>query len=170
MSKQRVRILTVASLGLLAVILGSPALWAGPPAQVILESDSWPSGPPPAPWVGPAIIWIDGIKYEGTAEFVSEGESNKTGWHGTELQRYDFGDLGTLELSGTAKTTYAYISPEHRWHQYTSHMNITGGTGAFAEAQGVFQFVGYTDWDPNFLRPPHAFIATDAKIVGIQMD
>jgi len=161
------RILVVTSLTLLAVVLCVPSLWADPPVrEVILESDSGPA--PSGFWEGPAIIWIDGIKYSGEIFYTAEGTMNQNGWHGTEVKVYDFGALGTLELSGRAKTIFAYVSPEHRWHRYSSNVRITGGTGAFAEAQGVFQFVGYTDWDLTGTRPPHAFEGTHSKIVGIQ--
>ena len=171
MSKQRVRIAGV-SLGVLTVALWASVLWAEPPVrEVILESFSepnWATGN----WEGPATIWIDGIKYEGDIVYSGDGEAKKNGWHGTEIKVYNFGDLGTLELSGTAKTSFAYVSPEHRWHRYTSHVQITDGTGAFAEAHGVFQFVGYTDWLLYPAGPPdaYAFEGAQANIVGIQMD
>ena len=174
MSKQRIRILTVVSLGVLAAILCTPVLWAEPPAQeVTLESDStwdWVDG---NPWMGPAIIWIDGVRYEGTIAYSGDGKQNWNGWHGTETHIYNFPDLGELELSGIAKTTFAYVTEEHRWHRYTSHAKITGGTGAFAEAHGVFQFVGYTDWFlPPYYLPPlnFAFVGGKGMIVGIQVD
>ena len=171
MSKQRVRI-AGASLGVLIVALCASVLWAEPPVtEVILESYSepnWATGF----WEGPATIWIDGIKYEGEIVFSGEGETKKNNYHGTEVKVYDFGDLGTFEVSGTNKTTFAYVSPEHRWHRYTSHVQITDGTGVFAEAHGVFLFVGYTDWLLNPAGPPdaYAFEGTQANIVGIQMD
>jgi hypothetical protein len=172
MRKRRMRNLTVAGLGILAVILYAPVLWAEPPvSEVILESYSepnWATGL----WEGPATIWIDGIKYEGEIIFSGDGHQNINSYHGTEVKVYDFGGLGMLEVSGTNKTTFAYVSPEHRWHRYTSHVQITNGTGAFANAHGVFQFVGYTDWLLNPAGPPdaYAFEGTQAKIVGIEVD
>ena len=167
MSKQTINILAGASLGLLAVVLCAPALWAEPPvSEVILESDSWPA--PSGFWEGPAIIWVDGVKYSGQIYYSAEGKMNQNSWHGTELKVYDFGVLGTLEVSGSARTVFAYVSPEHRWHRYSSNVRITGGTGAFAMATGTFKFVGYTDWDLTGAQPPHAFEGTHSKIVGIQ--
>jgi len=167
MNKQTITILASVSLALLAVVMHAPALWAAPPlSQVILESDSWPA--PSGFWEGPAIIWIDGIKYSGTVYVAAEGEMTKNSWHGTEVKVYDFGALGILEVSGSARTVFAYISPEHRWHRYTSNVRITDGTGAFATARGTFKFVGYTDWDLTGAQPPHAFEGTRSKIVGIQ--
>ena len=174
MSKQRIWCLTVVSVGLLAVILCSPVVWAGSPAQeVILESDSMWDFDDEHPWTGPAVIWIDGVRYEGTITYTGEGKMNWNGWHGTETHIYDFPDLGELVLSGTAKTYFAFVTDEHRWHRYTSHAQITSGTGAFAGAHGVFKFVGYTDWLlPPYHLPPEAFAFTggDGMIVGIQVD
>jgi hypothetical protein len=171
MGKQRFGILAGASLGLLVVALCASASWAEPRAQeVILESSSSWDFDPTHPWTGPAIIWIDGDRYVGTISYAGEGRSNWNGWHGTEIHRYNFPGLGELELSGTAKTTFAYVTDEHRWHRYTSHVRITGGTGAFAEAHGVFQFVGYTDWLlPPYHLPPSNFAFSGGKgmIVGI---
>ena len=173
MTKQRIKILLSVSLGLLAVTLCTSVSWAEPPVcEVILESVSTPNWATGF-WEGPATIWIDGIKHQGSILYAAEGETKKNSWHGTEIKVYDFGALGRLDLEGTAKTFFAYVSPEHRWHRYSSHARITGGTGAFEEAHGVFHFVGYTDWvinpPPN---PPeaYAFEGTRAKIVGIQQD
>ena len=157
------------SLGLLALVLSASALWADPPFhEVILESYSepnWATGF----WEGDAVIWIDGVKSEGTILYWAEGESNKNGWHGTEIKVYDFGPLGWFELSGTAKTTFAYVSPEHRWHRYGSRVTITDGTGVFEEAHGVFHFVGYTNWILTSLPPDaYAFEGAQAIVVGIQ--
>ena len=172
MSKQWINILAGVSLGLLAVALCVPALWAKPPVQkVILESDSTWDWNDEHPWTGPAIIWIDGVRYEGEISYSGEGKMNWNGWHGTEIHVYDFPGLGTLELEGTAKTTFAFVTDEHRWHRYTSHAQITGGTGAFEEAHGVFQFVGYTDWLlPPYYGPPLNFAFSGGKgmIAGIQ--
>lgn len=169
MSKQRIKMLAGVSFGLLAVALWPSVAWAAPPVhEVILESDSWPMDP--EFWAGPAIIWIDGTKYAGSILYTGVGKMNENSWHGTEVKVYDFGALGILELEGTAKTSFAYVSPEHRWHRYTSHAKIVGGTGAFEQARGVFQFVGYTDWDLTGSRPPHAFEGTQASIVGIQVN
>jgi hypothetical protein len=171
MMKQGSGFLAKLTLGVLVVGLCASVSWAEPPVrQVILESYSspnWATGF----WEGPATIWIDGIKYEGDIVYIGEGKTKKNSWHGTEIKVYDFGALGRLDVEGTAKTSYAYFSPEHRWHRYSSHARITGGTGAFEKAQGVFQFVGYTDW---LINPPpnppdaYAFEGTRAKIVGIQ--
>jgi len=159
---------------LLTLTLSTSVSWAEQPFhEVTLESTSspnWSTGF----WEGPAIIYIDGIKYEGDVVYTGDGDSNKNIWQGTEFKVYSFGDLGTMELSGTAKTIFAYVAPgdEHRWHRYSSHSQITGGTGAFAAAQGVFQFVGYTDWHVYPAGPPdaYAFEGTQAKIIGIQMN
>ena len=164
---QRSKMLTGVSLALLALVLCASVSWADPPvSEVILESDSWPAAS--GFWEGPAIIWIDGVRYTGEIFYTAEGKMNKNGWRGTEVKVYDFGALGTLELSGSARTRFSYVSPDHRWHRYSSNARVTGGTGAFTEAQGVFQFVGYTDWDLSGVRPPHAFEGTNSKIVGIQ--
>ena len=106
MNKQTITILASVGLALLAVVMHAPALWAAPPlSQVILESDSWPA--PSGFWEGPAIIWIDGVKYSGMVYAASEGEMNKNSWHGTEVKVYDFGALGILEVSGSARTVFA---------------------------------------------------------------
>jgi hypothetical protein len=174
MSTQRMRMLIVVSLGLVTLMLCTPALWAGPPAQeVILESDSTWDFDDANPWTGPAIIWIDGVRYQGEIFYHGEGKMNFNGWHGTEYHDYFFPDLGWLYLSGTAKTSFAFVTPEHRWHRYSSHVKIVGGTGAFAEAHGVFQLVGYTNWLlPPYYLPPEAFAFTGGKgmIVGIEVD
>ena len=168
MSKQRIKFLTGVSLGLLAVVLCGSALWAEPPFhEVVLESYSSPTGP--VFWEGPAIIRIDGVKYLGTIVYSGEGVTNDNGWHGTEVKVYTFPGLGLLEVSGTAKTMFAYVSPEHRWHRYTSHVRITHGEGAFENAHGRFHFVGYTDWDLTWVEPPQAFEGTQARIHGIQL-
>ena len=169
MSKQAISILTRVGIGLLALVLSAPALWAEPPvSDVILESDSWPT--PAGFWEGPATIWIDGVKYSGQVIAAADGKSNhnQDSWHGTEVKVYDFGALGALEVSGTARTVFAYVSPEHRWHRYYSNVRITGGTGVFAAAKGTFKFVGYTDWDLTWVLLPHAFEGTQSKIHGIE--
>ena len=177
MSRQGMSVVSVVGFGLLAVVLCSPVLWAGSPAQeVILESDSWWDFVEEHVWTGPAIIWIDGDRYEGEIFYRGEGKMNWNGWHGTEHHDYYFPDLAGgswLYLSGTAKTSFAYVTPEHRWHRYSSHVKIIGGTGAFAEAHGVFQLVGYTDWLlPPYHLPPSAFAFTGGTgmIVGIQVE
>jgi hypothetical protein len=168
MSKPRFKILVGVTLGLLALVLCGSALRAEPPfSEVILESYSSPTGP--VYWEGPAIIWIDGDKYLGTIVYSGEGEINNNSWHGTEVKVYSFPGLGLLEVSGTAKTVFAYVSPEHRWHRYSSHVQITYGEGVFEKARGTFNFVGYTDWDLTFANPPLAFEGTRAKVRGIQL-
>jgi hypothetical protein len=174
MSKQRMSVLSLLGLGLLAAVLYSSVLWAESPAQpVILESNSTWDFVDEHPWTGPAIIWIDGVRYEGEIFYRGEGKMNWNGWHGTEYHDYYFPDLGWLYLSGTAKTSFAFVTEEHRWHRYSSHVKITGGTGAFAEAHGVFQLVGYTDWLlPPYYLPPEAFAFTggNGMIVGIEVE
>lgn len=174
MSRQGMSVVSVVGFGLLAVILCAPGLWAEPPVQeVMLESDSTWDFVDEHPWTGPAIIWIDGVRYEGTISYTGEGRMNWNGWHGTETHVYDFPELGELVLSGIARTHFAFVTDEHRWHRYSSHVKIVGGTGAFAEAHGVFQLVGYTDWLlPPYHLPPSAFAFTGGKgmIVGIQVD
>jgi hypothetical protein len=173
MNRQRIWRLTVASIGLLVVMLCSPVLWADLPAQeVLLEYDSTPDFVT-GEWTGPAIIWIDGVRYEGTVIAICVGSSNANGWHGRETLVFDFPDLGELVFSGVAQTTFAYVTPEHRWHSYASHTRITDGTGVFADAHGVFQFVGYTDWLlPPYYVPPQAlaFGGGEGMVIGIQMD
>ena len=168
MSKLRTGILSGVSLGFLALVLCGSAAWADPPFhEVVLESFSSPTGP--EFWEGPAIIWIDGVKYTGTAIYSSEGEMHANSWSGTEVGVYDFPGLGLFEISGSARTVFAYISPEHRWHRYTSHLRITYGEGAFENAHGRFHFVGYTDWDLTWVNPPKAFVGSQARIHGIQL-
>jgi hypothetical protein len=169
MNKQRIKILAAVSLGILALAFCLSASGGKSPiSEVILESESWQT--PEGTWVGPAIIWVDGVKYEGTILYNAEGKMNKNNWHGTETHWYDFGDLGTFGLSGTAKTSFDYVTPEHRWHYYTSHVSITDGTGAFEEAHGVFQIGGYTDWHmPPFPPDGYAWSGATAMIVGIQL-
>ena len=171
MNKHRTKILIAVSLGVLALAFClSASQGQAPVSEVILEALSSPG---PEGWEGPATIWVDGEKGEGTVLYLHEARTtNENGWHGVETQLFDFGDLGTLTVSGTAMTTFNYISPEHRWHHYTSHAKITEGTGAFAEAQGVFQFEGFTDWevDPETGMPTsgYGWGGAKAKIVGIQ--
>lgn len=169
MSKKRTKFLAGVSLGLLAVALGASVSWAKSPArEVILESYSSPT--PSGFWEGPAIMWIGEVKYDGWIFYAGEGRMNANGWHGTEIHVYDFGDLGTLEISGTAKTSFAYVSPDHRWHYYTSHLRVTGGTGAFSDAHGVFQFGGNTDWHVISPVLPFAFAGGQGVIVGIELN
>jgi hypothetical protein len=168
MNKQRIKILAAVGFGVLALAICLTALAGEPPVEVILESTSWPVD---GYWEGPATIWLDGDKYEGTVLYMHDARTtNDNSWHGVETQIFDFGDLGTLTVSGTAMTTFDYISPNHRWHHYTSHARITDGTGAFAEAQGVFQFGGYTDWHfPPFPPDGIGWGGARAMIVGIQL-
>lgn len=167
MNKQRIKILTAVGFGVLALAFCLSVLAGEPPvSEVILESDSWPT---PDGWAGPAIIWVDGVKYTGTALVVAEGKMNKNNWYGTETHWYDFDELGTFELSGTAKTSFDHVTPQHRWHYYTSHASITDGTGAFAEAHGVFQIGGYTDWHIPPPPAPHAWCGGKGMIVGIEL-
>ena len=159
------------SFGVLALTICLSALAGEPPVEVILESWSVPDPEPAETWSGEATIWLDGIKYEGTVLYMHERRTmNDNSWHGVETQIFDFGDLGTLTVSGTARTKFDYVSPEHRWHYYTSHTKISDGTGAFAEAQGVFQFQGYTDWHfPPFPPDGYGWGGATAMIVGIQL-
>ena len=174
MSNNRVSVLSALGSALLMAVMCVPLLWAGSPAQeVILESSSTWDFDDKHPWIGPAIIWIDGVRYEGDFIYTGEGKTNFNGWHGTEYHEYFFPDLGWLYLEGTAITHFAFVTPEHRWHRYSAHVQITGGTGAFAEAHGVFQFVGYTNWLlPPYHMPPEAsaFAGGTGRIVGIQVD
>jgi hypothetical protein len=170
MNKQGIKILIAVGFGILGLAICLSALAGEPPVEVILESTSWPVEGEDY-WAGPATIWLDGVKYEGTVLYMHERRTmNDNSWHGVETQQFDFGDLGTLEVSGTAMTTFDYVSPNHRWHHYTSHAKISDGTGAFAEAQGVFQFGGYTDWHfPPFPPAGIGWGGATAKIVGIQL-
>ncbi len=166
MNITKIQILAVGSLGILALAFCLSASTGEPPVEVILESESEPA---PGGWVGPATIWLEGVKYEGTVLYTHVARTmNDNSWHGVETQIFDFGDLGTLTVSGTAMTTFDYVSPEHRWHHYTSHAKITGGTGAFEEAQGVFQFGGYTDWQ-LVTGAGYGWGGAKAVIVGIQL-
>lgn len=172
MNKQKIKILISVSFGILTLAFCLSASGGkSPVSEVILESWSVPDPPPAETWSGEAIIWIDGEKYTGTILYMGEERTmNDNSWHGFETQQFDFGDLGTLEVSGTAMTTFDYVSPEHRWHYYTSHVKITNGTGAFAKAHGVFQFGGYTDWHfPPFPPDGYAWCGATAMIVGIQL-
>ena len=105
MNKQKIKILISVSFGILALAFCLSASGGkSPVSEVILESWSVPDPWPAETWSGEAIIWIDGVKYEGTFLYNAEGKMNKNNWHGTETHWYDFGDLGTFGLSGTAKT------------------------------------------------------------------
>ena len=174
MRNDRVRILSALCFALLVAAVFAPLLWAGSPAQkVTLESSSTWDFDDANPWIGTAIIWIDGVRYVGEFFYTGEGTTNFNGWHGTEYHEYFFPDLGWLYLEGTATTKFAFVTPEHRWHRYSAHVQITGGTGAFAEAHGVFQFVGYTNWLlPPYYIPPEAsaFAGGTGTIVGIELD
>jgi hypothetical protein len=174
MSDKRLNVSSVLGFGLLALVLCAPVLWAGSPAQeVILESSSTWDFVQEHVWTGPAIIWIEGVRYEGEIFYHGEGKTNWNGWHGTEYHDYYFPDLGWLYLSGTGQTFFAFVTPEHRWHRYSSHVKITGGTGVFTEAHGVFQLVGYTNWLlPPYHLPPEAFAFTGGTgmIGGIEMN
>lgn len=169
MSKRKMKVLAGVSLALLALAWAVPESRAESASRkVILESKSSPIDQ--VFWVGPALIWIDGVKYEGTLLYSGDGRMNKNSWHGTETHVYDFPALGTLELSGTAKTQFSYVAPDHRWHYYTSRLQITGGTGAFSEAHGVFRFGGNTEWHIPPPPAPYAFAGGKGTIVGIQLD
>ena len=174
MNKQRIKILAAVTFGVLALTVCFSVLAGEPPvSEVILESTSWPV-PGEDYWEGPATIWVDGEMWEGTVLYMHErATTNDNSWHGVETQIFDFGDLGTLEVSGIAMTTFDYVSPAHRWHHYTSHAKVTDGTGALAKATGVFQFGGYTDWeidpDTGFPISGYGWGGATAKIVGIEL-
>jgi len=174
MNKHRIKILTAVTFGVIALaICLSTFAGESPVSEVILESTSRTVEGQDY-WEGPATIWLDGVMYDGTVLYMHEGgmmDDNR--WYGAETQNFDFGDLGTLTVSGIAITTFDYISPNHRWHHYTSHAEITNGTGAFAEANGVLLFRGYTDWetDPEtgFPISGYGWSGAMAKIVGIEL-
>jgi hypothetical protein len=174
MNKKRIKILIAVTFGILALTVCLSASDGEPPvSEVILESISRPVEGQDY-WEGPATIWVDGVMYEGTVLYMHEGGTmDDNRWYGDETQDFDFGDLGTLTVSGIAITTFDYVSPNHRWHNYTSHSRITNGTGAFAEANGVVLFRGYTDWeiDPESGLPisGSGWGGAMAKIVGIQL-
>jgi len=174
MNKQSIKILTAVTFGIVALAICLSA-FAGEPAvsEVILESISRPVEGQDY-WEGPATIWLDGVRHDGTVLYMHEGGTmDDNRWYGVETQTFDFGDLGTLTVSGTAVTTFDYVSPNHRWHHYTSHAKITSGTGAFAQANGMLLFAGYTDWetDPETGVPVSGsgWGGAMAKIVGIQL-
>ena len=107
------RILVVTSLTLLAVVLCVPSLWADPPVrEVILESDSGPA--PSGFWEGPAIIWIDGIKYSGEIFYTAEGTMNQNGWHGTEVKGQDH---IRVRLARTPLAPLLLKRENHRWNR-----------------------------------------------------
>jgi len=174
MNKQRIKILTVVTFGVVALAICLSAFADEAPVnEVILESISRPVEGQDY-WEGPATIWLDGVRYDGTVLYTHEGGTmDDNRWYGVETQNFDFGDLGTLTVSGTAVTTFDYVSPNHRWHHYTSHTKITSGTGAFAQADGMLLFAGYTDWevDPEtgFPVSGSGWGGAMAKIVGIQV-
>lgn len=174
MNKQRIKILTAVTFGVIALaICLSTFAGESPVSEVVLESISRTVEGQDY-WEGPATIWLDGVMYDGTVLYMHEGGTmDNNRWYGAETQNFDFGDLGTLTVSGIAITTFDYISPNHRWHHYTSHARITNGTGAFAEANGVLLFRGYTDWetDPEtgFPISGYGWGGAMAKIVGIQL-
>jgi len=119
------------------------------------------------PFIGGDTVW-EGEAHEGTGLCQAIGKMNKNGWHGFEAHRYDFGELGSFELWVRAKTVFEVVEPTHRWHKYTAIGRITGGTGAFAEADGVFHFEGYTEfWFP----PPRgeASMTAHGMIYGIEV-
>jgi hypothetical protein len=174
MNKRKCRILAAVILGAL-VLTVCLSTFADEPtgSEVILESASEPVENQDY-WEGPATIWLDGVMYEGTVLYThGEATMDDTRWYGVETQSFDFGDLGTLEVSGIAATTFDYVSPNHRWHHYTSHTRIINGTGAFAEANGMLLFRGYTDWetDPETGLPSsgYGWGGATAKIAGIQL-
>ena len=85
------------------------------------------------------------------------GEANDYAWFGTETHVYDFGKLGTFELSGIGRTTFDVVRSDYRWHEHTGSGLITAGTGAFANAQGMFDLNGYTRWVIDESGPPSGY-------------
>ena len=114
-----------------------------------------------------------GLKYAGSVTYYHDQTAfNDNSWHGFETQVLNFGELGTLESSGPAKTSFQHVTPDHRWHLYSVSSKITLGTGAFENAHGVFQSIGYTDW--LFPEPPNPPIVTafgggKGMIIGIDL-
>ena len=107
MNKQRIKILTVVTFCLAALAICLSA-FAGEPSvtEVILESISRPVEGQDY-WEGPATIWLDGVRYDGTVLYMHEGGTmDDNRWYGGETQNFDFGDLGTLTVSGTGVTTF----------------------------------------------------------------
>ena len=146
MKAQSTKLVVRAGSCLLALTTMVANSWAEPPGRkVVFESYSSPTSE--GTWEGPATIWIDGTKYPGGVTYYHEQIAmNDNSWHGFETQVLDFGELGMLEISGASKTAFSHVTPEHRWHLYNSSAKITVGTGAFENAHGVFQSIGYTDW------------------------
>ena len=172
MKTQSTKLVLRTGLCLLVFTATVAASWAKPSGrEVVFEAYSSPTSE--ETWEGPAAIWIDGLKYAGSVTYYHDQTAfNDNSWHGFETQVLDFGELGMLEISGPSKTSFQHVTPDHRWHLYSSSAKITVGTGAFENAHGVFQSTGYTDW--LFPAPPVAPVITGfgggkGMIIGIDL-
>ena len=88
-------------------------------------------------------------------------------WHGTEIHSCDFGEFGTFQLSAIASTTFDVVESDYRWHTCKATGKIDEGTGVFAEAQGVFDLNGYTQWFTDGSAPPTAWYCGSGRVFGI---
>ncbi len=170
MIQQMRTILTEVGFGIFALVVCVSALPGQTPpeapgsaALLIAESTNVPEG-----WVGPATLWIDGVEWSGTGTVGhTEGVIGDFTWHGTEIQSYDFGQLGTFQLSAISRTTFDVVESGYRWHTYTATGRITEGTGAFADAQGIFDLNGYTRWFTDGSALPSAWYSGPGRVYGL---
>lgn len=134
----------------------------GSAALLIVECTGVPDG-----WDCPSTLWLDGVEYSGTGSVEHDGVMDDFSWHGTEIQPYDFGQLGTFQLSAISRTTFDVVESGYRWHTYTGTGRITEGTGAFAKAQGILEIDGYTRWFTDGSAPPAAWYSAPGRIYGV---
>lgn len=151
--------LVVVAAAIFVLALGGALLGQEPPIhevtfEAFFEKDPYVGGP----WYGVITICIEGQEYQGTAVWQNyKSHGNKNGSHGFATATYDFPDLGSINIWESYKTSYDLVEPDHRKHGYSGTERITGGTGAFEEAIGVFNFEGYTEFwilslDPFYAR------------------
>ena len=166
------RIHYLTGVGLSTLVLAvcvTASLAQAPGSAALLTSET--ALAPDGLFLGPATLWLDGIQYSGTESVECIGEAGDYAWFGTETHVYDFGQLGTFELTGIGKTTFDVVQPDYRWHEYTGAGIITAGTGAFASSQGMFDLGGYTRWliDPSGPPVGTAWASGPGRVYGLAL-
>jgi len=140
--RKRNIILALALCGLLLPVLGSgkePArevMWRADFHKLFVEPD----------WHGTLTLWIGADEYDGTGTWVcTKFDLSKRGEvaHIFAAGTYTFPGLGSFDFSERSKV--APVFTETGWYgPYSGIERITGGTGAFENADGVFNIEGYT--------------------------
>jgi hypothetical protein len=140
-----------------------------PVREITLQSQDFVLNPATGEWIGTLVLTIDGCEYEGTGVWqITKLQSNKNSIHAFAVATYYFGELGSFDIWDHTNMDWGIVEPAYRLSPFTAIERTTSGTGAFANAHGVFHVAGTLEAQAGAL--PVVSFSGGGMIYGIDLE